>query len=36
MEGIDFRTRAGRISLDMAQRKVKRATRKMKKMAENE
>ena len=36
MEGIDFRSRAGRISLDMAQRKVKRATRKMKKMAENE
>ena len=34
MEGIDFRTRAGRISLDMAQRKVKRATRKMKKMRE--
>jgi len=36
MEGIDFRSLAGRISLDMAQRKVKRATRKMKKMAENE
>ena len=35
MQGIDFRTRAGRISLDIAQRKVKRATRKMKKMAEN-
>ena len=35
MEGIDFRSRAGRISLDIAQRKVKRATRKMKKMAEN-
>ena len=35
MEGIDFRTRAGRISLNMAQRKVKRAQRKMKKMAEN-
>ena len=35
MEGIDFRSRAGKISLDMAQRKVKRATRKMKKMAEN-
>ena len=36
MEGIDFRSLAGRVSLDMAQRKVKRATRKMKKMAENE
>ena len=34
MQGIDFRSRAGRISLDMAQRKVKRAKRKMKKMAE--
>ena len=32
MEGIDFRTRAGRISLDMAQRKVKRAKRKIKEM----
>ena len=36
MEGIDFRRLAGRITLDIAQRKVKRATRKMKKMAENE
>ena len=36
MEGIDFRSLAGRVSLDMAQRKVKRATIKMKKMAENE
>jgi len=35
MEGIDFRNLAGRVSLDIAQRKVKRATRKMKKMAEN-
>ena len=35
MEGIDFRSLAGRMSLDIAQRKVKRATRKMKKMAEN-
>ena len=34
MEGIDFRSLAGRISLNMAQRKVKRATRKMKKIAE--
>ena len=34
MEGIDFRNLAGRLSLDMAQRKVKRATRKMKKIAE--
>ena len=32
MEGIDFRTRAGRMSLDMAQRKVKRAKRKIKEM----
>ena len=32
MEGIDFRTRAGRVSLDMAQRKVKRAKRKIKEM----
>ena len=36
MEGIDFRSLAGRISLNMAQRKVKRATRKMKKMHDNE
>ncbi len=36
MEGIDFRRLAGRMTLDIAQRKVKRATRKMKKMAENE
>ena len=35
MEGIDFRNLAGRMSLDIAQRKVKRATRKMKKMAED-
>ena len=34
MEGIDFRSLAGRLSLDMAQRKVKRAIRKMKKMQE--
>tara|TARA_Y100000310_G_scaffold287864_1_gene313021 strand:- start:150 stop:662 length:513 start_codon:yes stop_codon:yes gene_type:complete len=34
MQGIDFRSRAGRISLDMAQRKVKRAQRKIKKMQE--
>ena len=34
MEGIDFRSLAGKISLDIAQRKVKRAKRKMKKMAE--
>jgi len=32
MEGIDFRSLAGKISLDMAQRKVKRAKRKMKEM----
>ena len=35
MEGIDFRSLAGRVSLNMAQRKVKRATRKMKIMAES-
>ena len=35
MEGIDFRNLAGRMSLDIAQRTVKRATRKMKKMAED-
>jgi len=35
MEGIDFRSRAGRMTLDIAQRKVKRATRKIKKMREN-
>ena len=34
MQGIDFRSRAGKISLDMAQRKVKRAKRKIKKMQE--
>ena len=34
MEGIDFRNRAGRMTLDIAQRKVKRAARKMKKMRE--
>ena len=34
MEGIDFRNLAGRVSLDIAQRKVKRATRKMNKMQE--
>ena len=34
MEGIDFRSRAGRMTLDIAQRKVKRATRKIKKMQE--
>ena len=34
MEGIDFRSRAGRMTLDIAQRKVKRATRKIKKMRE--
>ena len=32
MEGIDFRSRAGRISLDIAQRKVKRAKKKLEKM----
>ena len=36
MEGIDFRSRAGRASLNIAQRKVKRAMRKMKKMRENQ
>ena len=35
MECIDFRSLAGRISLNMPQRKVKRATRKMKKVAED-
>ena len=35
MEGIDFRKLAGRMALDIAQRKVKRAQRKMKKMQEN-
>ena len=35
MEGIDFRSRAGRLSLDIAQRKVKRAKRKIKKMQED-
>ena len=35
MEGIDFRSRAGKVSLDMAQRKVKRAKRKIKKMQED-
>ena len=34
MEGIDFQSRAGRISLSIAKRKVKRAQRKMKKMHE--
>ena len=34
MEGIDFRRLAGRMTLDIAQRKVKRATRKIKKMRE--
>ena len=34
MEGIDFRNRAGRMTLDIAQRKVKRAKRKMKEMQE--
>ena len=34
MEGIDFRSLAGRISLDMAQRKVKRAKRKIKEIQE--
>ena len=34
MEGIDFRSLAGRVSLDMAQRKVKKAKRKMKEMQE--
>ena len=34
MEGIDFQSRAGRISLSIAKRKVKRAQRKMKKMQE--
>ena len=32
MQDIDFRSRAGRLSLDIAQRKVKRAKRKMKEM----
>ena len=36
MEGIDFQSRAGRISLSIAKRKVKRAQRKMKKMQENQ
>jgi len=35
MEGIDFRSRAGRVSLDIAKRKLKKAMRKMKKMQEN-
>ena len=35
MEGIDFLSRAGKVSLDMAKRKVKKAMRKMKKMREN-
>ena len=35
MEGIDFQSRAGRISLDIAKRKLKKAMRKMKKMQEN-
>ena len=34
MEGIDFQSRAGKVSLDMAKRKVKKAMRKMKKMQE--
>ena len=34
MEGIDFRNLAGRMTLDIAQRKVKRAKRKMKEMQE--
>ena len=36
MEGIDFRNRAGRMTLDIAQRKVKKAMRKMKKMRERQ
>ena len=35
MEGIDFRNLAGRMSLDMAQRKVKRAKRKLEKRKDN-
>ena len=34
MEGIDFRRLVGRMTLDIAQRKVKRAKRKMKEMQE--
>jgi peptide deformylase len=34
MQGIDFRSLAGRMALDIAKRKVKRAQRKMKKMQE--
>ena len=36
MEGIDFQSLAGRLSLDIAKRKLKRAQRKMKKMQENQ
>ena len=35
MEGIDFRNLAGRVSLDIAKRKLKKAMRKMKKMQNN-
>jgi len=35
MNGIDFQTRAGKLSLDIAKRKRLRGTRKLKKMQEN-
>ena len=35
MEDIDFQSLAGRVSLDIAKRKLKKAMRKMKKMQEN-
>ena len=35
MEGIDFQSLAGRVSLDIAKRKLKKAMRKMKKIQEN-
>jgi len=35
MQGIDFRSLAGRMALDIAQRKLKRGQRKLKKMQEN-
>ena len=34
MEGIDFRNLAGKVSLDIAKRKLTKALRKMKKMQE--
>ena len=36
MQGIDFRSLAGRMALDIAQRKLKRGQRKLKKMQENQ